>query len=183
MPNYDPNLHHRRSIRLKGYDYRQEGVYCVTICTYRRECILGMVRESGEMVLSEFGMIVQEEWLQTAVVRPNIDLDAFIVMPNHIHGIVVITKTIEDVGANRRFALTNQPNGTLGGSLGAIMQQFKSIVTKRINKTRNTPTSPVWQRNYYEQIIRNEQILNNFRYYIDSNPEHWALDRYHKEIV
>jgi putative transposase len=213
MPDYDPNHYHRRSIRLKGYDYRQESVYCVTICTHGRECMLGMVRESDEMVLSAYGAIVEACWANIPTHFPQVELDAFVVMPNHVHAIVVITENIAEksqkkmdngqtaenaekpqnneksdnaVGA-QYIAPLQPPSNTFAridkGSLGLIVRTYKAAVTREINRLRNTPSSPVWQRNYYEQIIHNERMLNNFRTYIDSNPAHWALDRYHKEIV
>ena len=167
-------LHRRRSIRLKGYDYTQPGAYFVTICTHGRAMLFGRVVD-GEMALNAYGEIVREEWFRTAQVRPYVELfpDEFVVMPNHIHGIVWI------VGATRRVAPTNgHPHGPVPGSLGAIIGQFKSIVTKRINALRGTPGAPVWQRNYYEYIIRTERALDAIRRYIAANPLRWDLDRY-----
>ncbi len=179
------NLLHRRSIRLKGYDYTQPGAYFVTICTHGREMLFGQV-VNGEMILNEWGQIVWEEWFRTAHVRPYVRLydDEFVVMPNHIHGIIwiVATDTPHEmrppVGATRRVAPTDErPRGPLPCSLGAIIGQFKSIVTKRINARRGTPGAPVWQRNYYEHIIRTERALNAIRHYIAANPRRWHLDR------
>jgi REP element-mobilizing transposase RayT len=93
--------HHRRSIRLKDYDYTQEGAYFVTLCTYQRECLFGEVNEHGIMVANTLGQIVEEEWIQTAILRPYIELDAFVVMPNHVHSIIVITSAPNSVGATR----------------------------------------------------------------------------------
>ncbi|HEX2620974.1 MAG TPA: transposase [Phototrophicaceae bacterium] len=188
--------HNRRSIRLKAYDYSQSGAYFVTICTHQRERLFGEVAD-GVMQLRVFGEIVQEEWLRTPQIRPEVEIDAFVIMPNHIHGIIVITgdgRTTSNlktkpsnqshpVGANRRFAPTptassqsNRPKGTKPGSLGAILQQFKSVVTKRINLLRDTPGASVWQRNYYESIIRDESTLNTVRLYIETNPTNWQTD-------
>ncbi|MFM7856226.1 MAG: transposase, partial [Pseudanabaena sp.] len=86
---YNPEIHHRRSIRLKGYDYGQSGLYFITICSWERQCIFGSVRD-GEMQVSEFGEVARDEWLRTPVLRPNIDLAEFVIMPNHIHGIIAI---------------------------------------------------------------------------------------------
>ncbi len=182
MPvRYDPAKHHRRSIRLPGYDYTQPGAYFVTICTHNREPLFGRV-VNGEMVLNAWGRIVWEEWFRTAQVRPYVELfeDEFVVMPNHIHGIIWIVR--DTVGAQRRCAPTKPggvtPNNVAPGSLGAIVRAFKSAVTKRINALRGTPGARVWQRNYYEHIIRNERALNAIRRYIAENPQRWHLDRY-----
>ena len=133
------------------------------------------------MVLSEIGQIVKEEWVRTSVVRPQVELDAFVVMPNHFHGVVVIheaTSSRASVGATRRVAPTHRPTGPAVGSVGAIIGQFKSIVTKRINALRGTPGVPVWQRNYYEHVVRSEGDLDSVRAYIINNPLHWAEDEY-----
>ena len=173
----------RRSIRLAGYDYTLAGAYFVTICTWNKEILFGDVR-GDEMRLNEFGRVVWDEWERTEVVRSKVSLDAFVVMPNHVHGIVVIrdvgggkTPTQHtSVGAQRAATLpANLPN-VKPGSLGAIVRAFKSAVTRRINIMRHTPGAPVWQRNYYDRIIRDEVELNNIRLYIESNPGNWKQD-------
>ena len=180
--SYDPDKHHRRSIRLKGYDYTQAGAYFVTLCTWQRECLFGEI-VGGKMQLNDCGRVLEEEWLHTAVVRPNVDLDAFVIMPNHMHGIIVICDN--PVGASRRLAPTDTsrrlaPTGAspriVAGSLGAMIGQIKSITTKRINALRHTPGQAVWQRNYHDHIIRSETALNNIRQYIAHNPMRWAED-------
>jgi len=171
---YDPEKHHRRSIRLKEYDYSQTGAYFITICAYNKECIFGDVVD-GKIILNQYGEIVKAEWLKTFDIRKNLILDKYIVMPNHFHGIIMIVDG-HDVGATRRVAPTKRPNGPVPASIGAIIGQFKSIVTKRINAMRNTTGLPVWQRNYYEHIIRNEDELNQIREYIADNPIKWELD-------
>ena len=132
------NKHQRRSIRLKDYDYSQAGAYFVTMCTYNKECILGKV-VNGEMVLNEYGNVVEEEWLRTTEIRPNVELDEFIIMPNHIHGIVVINES--DVGATCRSpkgeGTSPLPKGPVSASIGAIMAGFKSAVSRRINNLRS----------------------------------------------
>ncbi|MCS7283483.1 MAG: transposase [Anaerolineae bacterium] len=182
MTPYDPQRHHRRSIRLRGYDYTQPGAYFVTICTHGREPLFGTVVD-GEMRVNEWGAIVREEWFRTAQLRPYVMLyeDEFVVMPNHVHGIIWIVG--ETVGATRRVAPTTTipPAGPVAGSVGAIIGQFKSAVTKRINILRATPGAPVWQRNYYEHIIRNERALDAIRRYIAENPLRWHLDRYNPD--
>lgn len=180
------NRHHRHSIRLRGYDYTQPGAYFVTICAHQREPLFGEVVD-GEMRLNEFGEIVREEWFRTAEIRPNVELfdDEFVVMPNHIHGIIWIVD--DTVGATRRVAPTTRrvapTRGPVPGSIGAIIGQFKSIVTKHINALRGTPGTPIWQRNYWEHIIRNEHALNAIRQYICDNPARWSLDRYNPHAV
>jgi REP element-mobilizing transposase RayT len=169
---FDPEEHHRRSIRLKGYDYSQAGAYFVTIVTWQRECLFGEIAD-GKMMLNEIGEIVREEWERTAMVRPNVELGEYVIMPNHVHGILVFVDG-GDVGATRRVAPTSQ---TLQpGSLGAIMAQFKSIATKRINGLQNVSGRPIWQRNYYEHIIRNEREMDRITRYIEANPLRWTDD-------
>jgi REP element-mobilizing transposase RayT len=161
----------------------------VTLCTYQRAELFGDVVD-GLMALSPYGEVVWEEWFKTGVIRPYVRLDEteFVVMPNHIHGIIWIidagaTRPPDDarVGATRRVAPTGgtptPPKGPAPGSIGAIIGQFKSAVTKRINALRGTPGAPVWQRNYYEHIIRDEQALAAIRRYITANPARWDLDR------
>ena len=186
MP-YDPKKHHRRSIRLRGYDYTWPGAYFLTICTHNRVPLFGRVVD-GEMVLNVFGEIVREEWFRSTEIRTEIELfpDEFVVMPNHIHGIVWIVG--DTVGAQRRCAPTATirgvtPNNVSPGSLGAIVRGFKSAVTKRINAHRGTPGARVWQRNYYERIIRDQRALNAIRRYILNNPWRWHLDRYNPDAT
>ncbi len=171
--NYNSQKHHRRSIRLKDYDYSQPGVYFVTICSWNRECLFGEIVD-GEMRLNEYGMILQKEWLKSSEIRKEIELDEFVIMPNHFHGIVCINVTGNikfPVGANGRSPLRMKPK-----SLSSFMAGFKSSVTKQINQIRNHPGLPVWQRNYYERVVRNEMELFKIREYIQNNPMQWDID-------
>jgi len=170
---YDPERHRRRSIRLKDWDYAQPGAYFVTIVAYGRELLFGQV-VGDEIRLSAFGEIVRDEWLASADIRREIRLDEFVVMPNHLHGIVWIVADDDIVGATGRSPLP--PRGPTPRSLGAFIAGYKSAVTKRINEMRGTPGNPVWQRNYYEHIIRNERELDTIRHYIRDNPARWAED-------
>ena len=172
MP-YNPDVHHRRSIRLKEYDYTQKGAYFITIVTYRREPLFGEIVD-GVMQLNERGEIARREWFKTAELRPFVELyeDEFVVMPNHAHGILWMN---DDVGAEHRSAPTDMPHVT-AGSLGAIVRAYKSAVTYAINAARQTRGMVVWQRNYYEHIIRNDADLNRIRNYIVNNPLKWADD-------
>jgi putative transposase len=163
---------HRRSIRLKNYDYSQSGAYFVTICTYNKECLFGGIAD-GKMILSELGEIARDEWNRTAHIRDNVELDEYVVMPNHLHGIIVILRKCRGVS---RYAPTNRfrsPSQTIG----SVIRGYKSSVTKRINESRMTPALSVWQRNYWEHVIRNEQELSKAREYIVNNPLKWTLDR------
>lgn len=192
--NYNPEIHKRRSIRLKDYDYSSAGAYFVTICSWNRECLFGDI-SAGEMHLNEYGEILKRQWLHAVVVRANVELDEFQIMPNHLHGIIVLNDT---VGATRRVARFSQDRLTIqeraihriaptnaqtkgisgagSGSIGAIIGQFKSVATKHINKMRNSPGSPIWQRNYYEHIIRNEDEMERIREYMINNPAKWSED-------
>jgi REP element-mobilizing transposase RayT len=185
---YDPDKHHRRSIRYKGCDYCTPGVYFITMRTHAFQCLFGQIR-NGVMYLNAFGKIVEEEWLMAPFIRPYIALDAFVVMPDHFHGIIIIkpqpvgatcqVAPTDQVAPTGQVALTGQPNGPKSGSIGAILGQFKMQVTKRINALRldnqepgTSGSSPlrVWQRNYYDRILRDRVALQRVRTYIINNP-------------
>jgi putative transposase len=185
--NYKPmNRRNRKSIRLKGYNYSQPGWYFVTICTKNREMIFGDVVD-GEMVLNDTGEIIKTEWLKTGDIRANVLLDQFVIMPNHVHGILQIVEMDENnVGAHSDVPLqynvseqTEQFSKSTRNSIPTIIKLFKSTTTKQINQIRNTPGISVWQRNYYERIIRNEPELNRIRKYIIENPAKWQQDKYY----
>ncbi|MEW6568022.1 MAG: transposase [Chloroflexota bacterium] len=168
-------LGHRRSMRLKDYDYAQSGAYFVTICARQRECLFGEIAE-GTMRLNNLGRIVEEEWLRSGFIRQEIELDEFVIMPNHLHGIVVIT-SVSPVGATGRSPLLHRAaSGPAPRSLGSFIAGFKAAATARINATRRTPGGPVWQRNYYEHVIRDDADLLRIRQYILDNPTAWDMD-------
>jgi REP element-mobilizing transposase RayT len=174
--------HHRRSIRLPGYDYGQQGMYFVTICTENRELLFGEI-VGGEMRLSERARIVDGCWQAIPAHFRHVELDEFQIMPNHIHGILAIAQRSENepsvVGAQHAAPLQRNmisPN-IHPGSLAAIIRSFKSAVTSRVNLLRQTPGAPLWQRNYHEHAIRNENDLHRIREYIQTNPLRWELDR------
>lgn len=171
MPFY-PQRHHRRSIRLRDYDYSQVGAYFVTVCTKNQKCFFGEI-ENGEMTLNEYGMIIEKEWLRTEKMRSNIQMDKYIVMPNHFHGIIIINCR----GTLQRTPTKEQFGRPISNSIPTIIRLFKSTTTKQINQIRKTPGIPVWQRNYYDHIIRNEKELHNIRRYIEENPILWEYDR------
>jgi REP element-mobilizing transposase RayT len=171
----DLGQHHRRSIRLKGYDYSQAGAYFVTVCTQDRACLFGDVVD-GAMRLNEVGQIVGACWRMIPGHFPNTELDGFVVMPNHVHGIIVITQR-NLVRATHASPLQQPPRGLQCQSISAIIGSFKSAATKRIHALPRFANLPIWQRNYYEHIIRNEESLNHIRQYILDNPAWWAFDR------
>jgi putative transposase len=184
MP-YDPNRHHRRSIRLKGYDYTQPGAYFVTLVTHERMPLFGEI-VNGEMRLNDIGRVAERCWLDIPSHFPHVALDAFVIMPNHVHGILWIVESPpetpempEMVGA-KNFSpppspsSTERPCGT-SKTIGSVIRGFKIGVTKWVRQ--NTDIYIVWQRNYYEHIIRNERALNAIRQYIIENPRRWQMDR------
>jgi REP element-mobilizing transposase RayT len=158
-----------QSIRLPWWDYSQAGWYFVTVCTKDRQCLLGKIVE-GSMALSPAGLIVEAEWWRTATVRKNVRLDEFVMMSNHLHGILVIT---EGQGKTSQRDVSTKP-GLRPDSLGAIVGQFKSICTKRIRGAGFPQFA--WQASFYEHIIRDERSLGNIRQYIGDNPAKWELD-------
>ena len=191
MIKFDPQKHHRRSIRLKNYDYSQEGAYYVTIVAWHREFLFGEI-VNKEMRLNKVGKIVEWEWLELPKRLSYVELGEYVVMPNHFHGILFIH---ENVGATRHGQTISLsvaehlqtitpdgidgsplPHGPKPASLGAIIAQFKSRATKRIWKISEFKETPIWQRNYYEHIIRDETDLQNKTDYIESNPSLWDED-------
>jgi REP element-mobilizing transposase RayT len=172
---YDPAVHHRRSVRLQGYDYSRAGAYFITICTRNRTCLFGAINYE-KMVLNDAGQIVVDEWMKTAEIRRQIKIDEFVVMPNHFHGIVWV-RDANGRGTARRAPTTMEQFGKpVSGSIPTIVRSFKSAVTKRINELRRTPGAKLWQRGFYEHIIRNEPELNRIRQYIMDNTIKWSLD-------
>ncbi|MCF6267379.1 MAG: transposase [Desulfuromusa sp.] len=194
---FDPDIHKRRSIRLSGYDYTSAGFYFITVCVQDRECLLGEIA-NGEMVLNAAGRMVERIWQELPDNYPGIGIDTYVVMPNHFHGIIVIN---DDVGAGPRACPGLEPDpracpdshGSQGEghpqggaptevlSLPDVVHRFKSLTTARYRQGvnhHNWPpfTGKLWQRNYYERIIRNEDELHNTRQYIRDNPMQWEID-------
>ncbi len=169
------NLHHRLCLRLKGYDYSQAGVYFVTICVHNKACLLGNIVE-GEMILSEHGEIVKECWNDLPNHYDSIELDEYIVMPNHVHGIIMIIQ--DDIAENSFVGAGLKPAPTIKKyTLPEMIRGFKTFSSRRTNELRKTPGIHVWQRNYYEHIVRSEKKLHLIRDYIVNNPLKWHLDR------
>lgn len=204
---YIPDKHRRRSIRLRVHDYGSPGVYFVTICSKNRECIFGEIVD-GEMRPNDVGETVRACWEEVPAHFPHIRLDGFVVMPNHVHGIIVLkgmpdnqvaTCAGADQGdadqegaactpANQEGAAccaptnsndnsSNSTNKPTPGSLSAVIRSFKSAATKRINKLWGCPSGSVWQRNFYERVLRDKNEFLKAKRYIAGNPSKWEADR------
>jgi len=184
---FNPDIHNRHSIRLKNFDYAQAGAYFVTVCAQNRECLFGNIQDNV-MVLNDAGRMIETWWLELAIKYPALETDAYIIMPNHFHGIVAV------VGA----ALFGRPNPdhsqpviqprTAAPALSDIVNWFKTMTTNdyirgvKHHQWRSFP-GKLWQRNYYEHVIRNEDDLNKIREYIANNPSGWADDDEHPDMV
>jgi REP element-mobilizing transposase RayT len=198
---FNPDIHHRRSIRLREYDYSSAGAYFVTICTQGKECLFGRI-DGDVMVLNDVGRMVKIVWQSLPERFPGIALDEFVVMLNHVHGIIMLHDgrgescirpdvdghrlTFHNQGdhKDRPYGKTDVPHGTLDGSLGRIVQAFKSITTHEytvgVKQSGWRPFSGrLWQRNYYERVVRDDGELHGFREYIRYNPLKWADDDNH----
>lgn len=175
---YDTYGLNRRSIRLPGYDYSAGGSYYITIRIHSHEYLFGDVVD-GQMILNEYGEIVREEWERSAAIRPTLIIHTFVVMPNHLHGIVTLVDG-RNVGAHSCAPLPNDPPlHRSKRSLASFVAQFKATTTRRINTLRDATGTPVWQRNYYEHIVRDEDDFCRIQTYIEDNPLHWPEDEHH----
>ena len=200
---YDPDKHHRRSIRLKDYDYSRCGAYYVTICVQERLCLFGDV-VNGKMIMSDAGEMIHRTWSQLPEKYPVVRTDAFVVMPNHVHGIVLndVDSSVGAAPCGRPLSRPNQnencrvteiesrdegqPQGVAPTddrriSLSDIVHRFKSFTTNRYAKGVKESgwhsfPGRLWQRNYFERVIRNEDEMNRIRDYIDGNPQNWETD-------
>jgi putative transposase len=204
---YNPEIHHRRSIRLKDYDYSQVGAYFVTVCAWQRECLFGEIKD-GDVFLNELGDTVMKCWASVPTHFPHVETDEFIVMPNHVHGIIILSgvgaqfiapfrkTTTENQGVMNQGVMNYAPTVNNGmnpdvlnqgvmnhaPTVGKIVRAFKARCTHMINNVRNTTGLPVWQRNYYEHIIRDERELHAIREYIRYNPLKWDEDEENPHI-
>ncbi len=165
MP-FDPERHHRRSIRLRGYDYTQAGAYFVTIGTRQGELFFDDAR---------LRQIAEECWLAIPDLNPGVELDEWVLMPNHLHGIIVLPGLHPTPVAPRDLANRFSAMSPLRASLGLVVRKYKGAVTARCRAIDHSEFA--WHRNYYEHIVRNERELNAIRRYIRNNPAHWTLDR------
>jgi len=171
--------HNRQSVRLKEYDYTQEGAYSVTICTKSRKCLFGDIIDE-KMVLNEYGKIVDKCCEKIPEHFPHVELDEYIIMPNHIHGIINICGGTTPCRGTACRAPTYEWFGKpVRGSLSTIIRSFKSAVTRQINMIHNTPAKQLWQRNYYDHVIRDAIELYKIREYIVYNPAKWEEDEYY----
>jgi putative transposase len=187
--------HRRQSIRLPGYDYAQPGAYFVTLCTQDRACLFGEVLDGG-MRLNPAGDVVAGTWQWLSRQYVYLENDAWVVMPNHLHGILVIhpngrggsrtapTRTTDNETGPSSTVMANLPEShtAITGPprrkpLGRLIGAFKTVSTKQVNAMRGTPGLPLWQRNYYEHVIRDDESLDRIRRYIVDNPSRWAVDR------
>ncbi len=192
MERYQENTKYRRSIRLPGYDYSKIGMYFVTICTKNRECLFGKIVDDT-MQKNILGQIVTNEWLKTSVIRLEVQLLEFVVMPNHFHGIIHIVDSFDDsnvatlknqgdqpVAPTEGPSELNQAKGPRACCIGALIAGFKSAVTTQINTIRHSKRTMIWQRNYYEHVIRDDADYHRLAEYINTNPQRWNKDRFYK---
>ena len=183
---YDPEKHHRRSIRLKGYDYSQPGAYFITICTHQRQCLFGEIID-GEMSLNEYGVIVRSHWLRLPQYYSNLKLDEFVVMPNHLHGILILSNASIEASSSAvspNKLLIHPPEFVTKPApkpgVSEIVRGFKTFSSRRINQKRKAPNTPVWQRTYYDRIIHNSIAFQATQNYIQTNPHRWNKDQLHR---
>lgn len=173
----------RRAMRLRDYDYSQPGAYFVTICAQHRKCLFGTIID-GKMQLNEIGQIVVECWNRISQHFPSVELDEYVVMPNHTHGIIrlkipgriaIRSGEVASPALNNDSHKDEVPSPTLG----RILAYFKYQSTKRINQYRDTQGTQVWQRNYHDHVVRDDPDLQRLRQYIQNNPMKWELDQLH----
>ena len=172
---FDPKKNCRGSIRLPHYDYTRSGAYFVTICVAGRRCIFGEIVD-GVMLPNKNGLVLEEQWAGLPRHYPNVLLDEFVLMPNHVHGIICLTESMQSsVGAGFKPALASRQTKPRHG-LPEIIRGLKTFSARRINQLRRTPGEPVWQRNYYEHVVRGESDMDAIRRYIVENPLKWVDD-------
>ncbi len=170
---------HRKNIRLEDYDYSSPGFYFVTIVSYKRKNNFGEIID-GEIKLNSLGMIVEKTWQEIPQHFPYIEVDSYVVMPNHFHGIVII----KEVGARHKVSRNEdsaEPLQMETQPLGVIVRSFKSTVTKSAHDLGLFVGEKIWQRNYYEHIIRDEDDYQQIVDYVASNPSNWEFDHENHE--
>lgn len=194
---YNADIHHRRSIRLKGYDYSSANAYFVTVCVEGRECLFGEIVDDAIRV-NDAGRMVAEMWEGLPERFPHVTMNEFMVMPNHFHGIIIINNDVGALLAAPDLKSDRQGMGTksnFGGpknhinkgaassapTLGSVLRVFKSISAIGVNRLLHRQERPLWQRNYYERIIRDVIELATIRDYIRLNPVQWAQDKENPE--
>lgn len=168
-------FHSRRSIRLPGYDYTFPTAYFVTILAWQRKPVFGRVVDH-EMQLSDIGTLAQHEWLRMGQRFTHVELDEFVVMPDHIHGILLLKDGKVISSENNDPEMPAAQIHIVPGSLGAIVRAYKSTVARLVNFNRFSDGGPLWQRNYYERVVEDERDLERIRAYIRSNPINWPKE-------
>ncbi len=179
------NKYRIESTRLKNRDYSSNGYYYITICTKNREWLFGNI-VGGKMQLSAIGEIVLQGWNDSFVMRAELFCDQFVIMPNHIHGIIIIEKPVETHGrASLHQSHTDVPSPPYRTpkSVSSFIAGFKSAVTKRINEIRQTPGVPLWQSRFYDHVIRDEKSLQKIREYIVNDPMNWQEDKMNQSVL
>jgi putative transposase len=195
--SFDSKIHHRKSIRLREHDYRQAGLYFITVCTHNRDCQFGEIVD-GKMRLNAIGQIIHGIWNEIPIHFAHVSLDLFVVMPNHCHGILILSDDLltskmcrvvapRDVWA--RHAVPQRPTpdcqekfgSPVSGSIPTIIRSFKSECTKQINSFRSERKTKLWQCNYWGRVIRDDKELHALREYIENNPMQWHVDQLHPE--
>jgi putative transposase len=166
-------LPNRRSMRLRDYDYAQNGAYFITVCVAQRLCLFGDITH-GVMCCSTVGEVVESAWNDLPNHTPGLILDTWVVMPNHLHGIVILPGEPLPEALSQTISRGMKP-----GSLGAVVGSFKSAVSRQVSADNLSLVRPLWQRNYFERIIRNDREFDATRRYIESNPARWAEDPDH----
>ena len=189
ISKFNPKFHHRRSIRLKGYDYSRNGAYYITICCAYRQCRFGAIIEN-EMVYNAFGEIAYMQWIKLPDRFFNFQLDVFQIMPNHMHAIVILDDTVvgatlavapQDADDNPQILTNPRARASHAPTIGDIIGVYKSIVSNKcleIFKSQNEIMGKLWQRNYFEHIIRSQQSYNRIASYILNNPANWPSDSF-----
>lgn len=172
MTKYDPQIHKRRSIRLPHHNYAGTSSYFITICSHQRQCLFGEV-EGERTRLNHLGYVAQKCWKNIPEHFPHVTIDEFVLMPNHLHGILHFCS---DTEAKEKRIQPAFAQGRQAKTLGSVIASYKAAVAKQIRQTCNSPHLKVWQRNYYEKIVRDQTSLYAFRTYIQQNPLQWYLD-------
>ncbi len=175
---YNPKVHHRRSIRLNEYDYSQEGGYFITLCSQNRKCVFGEIKD-GVMHLSSVGGVAAQCWSEIPTHFENAELDAFVVMPNHIHGIIILE--LVTVGVQYIEPQRNQFQKIIPKSIGSIIRSYKAAVTHQCRLGGFTDFQ--WQRNYYEHVIRGLDDLTRIREYTANNVLQWYYDEENPQSI
>jgi putative transposase len=172
---YDPKNHHRRSIRLQEYDYSQAGMYFITICSAHHRNIFGEII-NGEMVPNDWGRVAFDEWVRTAHIRPTVELDEFALMPNHLHGILILSDGDPESHLLQQPLIHEKFGKPTSNTIPTIVRGYKAAVTKRINNLRGRTDGLIWQVGYYENIIRNFNAYEKIKEYTANNPGRWLQD-------